>query len=285
MLRRAGSSLVELLVALGLTAVLLAAATGSMLRQQRAARWVGALGAAESQTSHALRLLPEELASLDAAAGDVVSGQASDSMLELRAVVASSITCDSATAFVTLVPDAAAAPPLGGSARAPAPGDTLWYHADSLGWRARAILAASPVASACRIPSASSASTVRLTVDAPLDVAGGTPLRVTRHERWVVYRATDGRWYLGVRDWNVAAARFNASQPVAGPFVRSLRTGERTGFRFFDALGGALVPNGTNEGAISRVRVGVLTSVTGSVAADTIRRDSVDAVLSRRGAQ
>src|SRR6187551_2031068 len=67
-LRRAGSSLVELLVALGLTAVLLAAATGSMLRQQRAARWVGALGAAESQTSHALRLLPEELASLDAAA-------------------------------------------------------------------------------------------------------------------------------------------------------------------------------------------------------------------------
>jgi hypothetical protein len=283
-LKRAGTTLVELLVALGLTAVLLAAATGSMLRQQRAVRWVGVLGAAESQAAHALRLLPDELSSLDAAVGDIVPGQASDSALELRAVVASSVSCDSSTAFVTLAPDVGPAPPLGGIARVPAAADTLWYHVDSLGWQPRAILAASPVTSACRRPDASSSATVRLTVNTPLDVGGGTPLRVTRHDRWVVYRATDGRWYLGVRDWNVAAARFNASQPVAGPFVRALRTGERTGFRFFDTLGAALVPNGTNEGAIARVRVTVLTSVAASGVADTVRRDSVDAVLSRRGA-
>jgi len=284
-LRRAGTTLVELLVALGLMAVLLAAATGSMLRQQRAARWVGVLGAAESQAGHALRLLPDELSSLDAAAGDIVPGQASDSALELRAVVASSITCDSATTSVTLAPDIGSAPPLGAVARAPAVGDTLWYHVDSLGWRARAIFAASPATSPCRRPNAPSAGTVRLTVDTPLDVGGGTPLRITRHERWVVYRATDGRWYLGLRDWNVAAARFNASQPVAGPFLHVLRTGERTGFRFFDSLGAVLVPNGTNEGAIARVRVSVLTTIGASSAVDTVRRDSVEAVLPRRGVQ
>ncbi|HEX7978435.1 MAG TPA: hypothetical protein VF461_07525 [Gemmatimonadaceae bacterium] len=285
MLRRAGSSLVELLVALGLAAVLLAAATGSMLRQQRAAHWVGILGAAEAQAGHAVRLLPEELALLDAAAGDIVPGQASDSAIELRAVVASAIACDSATSVVTLAPDAGAAPPLGGISRAIAVGDSLWFLTDSLGWLARTVVAASRTTTGCLRPFAPSASTTRLTLDTALNVGGGTPLRVTRHERWLFYRASDGRWYLGMRDWNAASARFNASQPVAGPFVRALRSGERTGFRFYDSLGNALIPDGTNEGNIARVRVATLSGVAAYGVADTVRRDSADAVLPRRGAQ
>ena len=284
MLRRAGSSLVELLVALGLAAVVLTAATGSMLRQQRATRWVGVLGAAESQASHAVRLLPDELALLDAAAGDIVPGQVTDSTLELRTVVASAVACDTATNAVTLAPDGGAPPPLGGIARAIAAGDSLWFL-DSLAWRARAVVAASRTTSGCLRPPAPSAVTTRLALDAPMDVGGGTPLRVTRHERWVFYRASDGRWYLGVRDWNAASARFNASQPVAGPFVRALRSGERSGFRFYDSLGDALVPDGTNEGAIARVRVTALSAVAAYGAVDTVRRDSADAVLARRGVQ
>ena len=284
MLRRAGSSLVELLVALGLAAVLLTAATGSMLRQQRATRWVGVLGAAESQASHAVRLLPDELALLDAAAGDVVPGQATDSTLELRTVVASTVTCDTATNAVTLAPDVGAPPPLGGIARAIAAGDSLWFL-DSLGWRVRAVIAASRTTSGCLRPPAPSAVTTRLALDAPMDVGGGTPLRVTRHERWVFYRASDGRWYLGVRDWNAASARFNTSQPVAGPFVRALRSGERSGFRFYDSLGNGLVPDGTNEGGIARVRVTALSAVAAYGAVDTVRRDSADAMLARRGVQ
>jgi hypothetical protein len=283
-LTRAGSSLVELLVALGLAAVLLSVATGSMLRQQRAARSVGVLGAAESQASHAVRLLPEELALLDAATGDVVPGQASDSTIELRAVVASALACDSATSSVTLAPDAGGAPPLGGIARAIAAGDSLWFL-DTLGWRARTVVAASRITSGCLRPSAPSAVTTRLALDAPMDVGGGTPVRVTRHERWVFYRASDGRWYLGVRDWNAASARFNSSQPVAGPFVRTLRSGERTGLRFYDSVGNALVPDGTNESGIARVRVTALSAVAAYGAADTVRRDSSDAVLARRGVQ
>jgi len=283
-LRRAGSSLVELLVALGLASVLLAAATGSMLRQQRSARWVGAFGAAESQAGHVLRLLPDELGLLDAAAGDVVAGQASDTTLELRAIVASAVACDSATNSVTLAPDAAAMPPLGGVARAIAAGDSLWFL-DSLGWRARAVVAASRTTIGCTRPFAPSAVTTRLVLDASMDAGGGTPLRITRHERWLFYRASDGRWYLGFRDWNAAGARFNATQPVAGPFIKSLRSGERTGFRFYDAAGSTIVPVGTNEGRIARVRVITLTAVPAYGVADTIRRDSTDAVLARRGVQ
>ena len=284
MLKRAGSSLVELLVALGLAAVVLAAATRSMLRQQRAARSVALSGAAESQAAHAVRLLPEDLALLDAASGDVVPGQASDSTIELRAVVASAVACDSATTTVTFAPDVATAPPLSGVARVIAAGDSLWFL-DSAGWRARSVVATARAPSGCQRPPAPSAVTTRLTVDAPMDVGGGTPLRVTRHERWVFYRASDGRWYLGLRDWNVAGARFNTTQPVAGPFVRALRGGARTGFRYFDSLGSALVPDGTNESAIARVRVTALSAVAAYGVADTVRRDSADVVLARRGVQ
>jgi len=283
-LTRAGSSLVELLVALGLAAVLLTAATGSMLRQQRATRWVGVLGAAESQAAHAVRLLPDELALLDAAAGDIVPGQATDSTLELRTVVASAVACDTATNAVTLAPDVGTPPPVGGIARAIAAGDSLWFL-DSVGWRPRAVVAASRTTSGCLRPPTPAAATTRLALDAPMDIGGGTPLRVTRHERWVFYRASDGRWYLGVRDWNAASARFNTSQPVAGPFVRALRSGERTGLRFYDSLGNALVPDGTNEGGIARVRVTALSAVAAYGAMDTVRRDSADAVLARRGVQ
>lgn len=284
MLSRAGSSLVELLVALGLAAVLLAAATGSMLRQQRTARWVGAFGAGESQASHIVRLLPDELALLDAATGDVIAGQASDSSVELRAVVASALTCDSATNTVTLAPDAGTAPPLSGVARTIAAGDSLWFL-DSLGWQGRGVVAAARATSGCLRPPAASAVTTRLALDAPMDVGGGTPIRVTRHERWVFYRASDGRWYLGFRDWNAANARFNTTQPVAGPFVRALRSGERTGFRFYDALGSAVVPDGTNESGIARVRLTALSAVAAYGVVDTVRRDSTDAVLARRGVQ
>jgi type II secretory pathway pseudopilin PulG len=282
-LRRGGTTLVELLVALALCAVLLAAASGSLLRHQRSAHRVGALAAAESQTRHALRLLAGELAALDPAAGDIAPG-ATDSTLELRAVVASALVCDSADSAGTLAPVGGGATPLGGLARAPAPGDTLWYHtSDSLGWRARAVLAVARTSAACAAPATASGATDRLTLDAPVGAGGGTPLRITRRERWVVYRASDGRWSLGVRDWSVAAARFLAPQPVAGPFVRVLPSGERTGFRYFDAAGAALVPDGTNEGTIARVRVTALAALPGWSAADSVRRDSADASLARPG--
>jgi type II secretory pathway component PulJ len=280
-LSRRGTTLVELLVGLVLSAVLLGVASSSLLRQQRSSRWIGASSAGESQVRHVARLLSGELALLDAASGDVAAGQASDSSLELRAVVASALACDSATNVVTLAPAGAVTPPLSGIARAPAPGDSLWYDADSLGWRARAVLAVARPTASCALPAAAPGPTYRLTVDAPIGVAGATPLRLTRWERYVVYRASDGKWYLGIRDWSVSSARFLSPQPVAGPLLRALASGERTGFRYFDSLGAPLLPNGTNERNIARVRVTALTAVP-TWGGDSVRRDSADVALARR---
>jgi len=282
-LRRAGTSLAELLVALTLGGIVLTVAASSMLRQQRGARWIEGLAGAELQLRPVMRLLAEELSDLDASAGDIAAGQASDSSLQLRAVVAASLTCDSASA-VTLLPEATAAPALGSSARVPADGDSLWlYRGAAYGWSAREVIGVSRVTSGCAVPTSASAPTLRLLLDAPAAAPAGTPIRITRWERWVVYRGSDGRWYAGIRDFSPGTSRFLAAQPIAGPFLRTMRGGLRTGFRYFDAAGNALFPDGTNERGIARVRVTTL-SVVPTTAPDSVRHDSADAVLSRPGA-
>jgi hypothetical protein len=69
------------------------------------------------------------------------------------------------------------------------------------------------------------------------------PLRITRQTRVALYRASDGTWQLGYREWNDAAASFAAPQPVAGPFARSAADGAFTGFRYFDATDIELHPD------------------------------------------
>ena len=280
--RRRGITLVELLVALSLGGIVLGVAAVSMLRQQRGVRWVEGLSGAELQVRPVMRLLTEELSQLDASAGDVAAGQATDSSLQVRTVLAASLSCDSSSAL-TLLPETTAVPPLGGSATPPDVGDSVWlYLGAPLGWRARAVTAVVRATSACAVPTSAAGPAYRLLLDAPPDVAAGTPVRVTRWERWVVYRAGDGRWYVGIRDYSPSTTRFLAAQPVAGPFARALRTGARTGFRYFDAAGTPFDPNGTNEGRIARVRITAL-SVVPAIGADSVRVDSADAVLSRAG--
>ena len=274
-------TLVELIVALSLGGLVLAVAAGNMLRQQRTVRWVDGLTSAELQLRPVLRLVADELEPLDPAAGDIAAGQASDTTLDLRAVVAVSLSCDSAAA-VTLVPSTDSTPLLGGVARAPAVGDSVWLYRDSLGWRGHSVVSVTRLTTSCGVPTSPAGPTFTLGLGAPADVRAGTPVRVTRWERWVVYRAGDGKWHLGVRDWSAATSRYLPAQPVAGPFVRRTSDGQRTGFRYFDASGTELVPDGANEASIARVRITTLSAVP-SITRDSVRRDSAEAVLSRRG--
>jgi hypothetical protein len=284
-LTRAGTSLVELMIALALTALVLGTATSSLLHQQRGARWAGAVGGAESQMRPLVQILPAELAALDAAAGDIVSGGASDSTMQIRAVIASSLACDTAASAVTLLPDVASGVATGGVARTPAVGDSLWFYpGDSLGWQPRRVTGVSHGRSACSLPALPAGPAYRLALDAPAYVPGGTPIRVTRQERYVIYRASDGWWYLGARAWSTATGSFAAPQPMAGPFLRLWPNGAITGFRYFDSLGAVLTPDGTNERAIARVRVSSIALVPSLAGTDSVRRDSADVALARNGA-
>jgi hypothetical protein len=279
---RRGTSLAELVIALALTGLVLAAASGSLLRQQRGFRWIGELVGAESQLRPLAQLLPAELALLDPAAGDLAAGQASDSTIQIRAAIANSLSCDSAAGVVTLVPEPTSGVAVGGSSRVPEAGDSLWFLADSLGWQGRRITGVARVTVSCAMPAMPAGPSTRLALGAPMNMPGGTPVRVTRQERYLVYRAGDGAWYLGASDWSPALARFAPPQPIAGPFVRSARGVVTTGFRYFDAAGAPVVPDGVNERTITRMRVRSLASL--GARSGIARVDSVDVALGRSGA-
>ena len=85
-----------------------------------------------------------------------------------------------------------------------------------------------------------------------MDTPGGTPVRITRQERYLFYRASDGARYLGISEWSATLGRFAPPQPIAGPFERASRGSARTSFVYFDAAGALMVPDGANERTVSR---------------------------------
>jgi len=81
----------------------------------------------------------------------------------------------------------------------------------------------------------------------------GAPLRVTRPLRYSLYQSSDNAWWLGERDWNADAARFNTIQPVAGPFLSPASRGLH--FAYFDSAGGELVSPVADASMLALMRI------------------------------
>lgn len=279
MLNRRAATLVELLVSLILTAIVLGAATSSVLRQQRIHARISGVVASDVQLRTATSLMVGQLAFIDASAGDLSSGEARDTALQLRATIAIAVACDSAAGRVTFLPDPPNAVALSGVASQPRVGDSLWFAGDS-GWRGGRITSASPTTAACPSPFVVTGPAIRLTISGlPDTIPAGAPLRVTRLTRYAFYRSGDGTWQLGFREWSDATGSFSAPQPVAGPFLRN-NTGRRSRFRYFAGTGEELAAG--FEPFVSRVRV-VTYALTAAREAgqDSVRSDSVDVALQR----
>lgn len=276
MLRR-GASLVELVVALLLGAVVLSVALGSLLRQQRTTAGLVASGRNGAQLRTGAALLPAQLALSSPHAGDLVEGQQSDTALQLRVLVAGGESCGGDDR-VTLDPDAVM-PGGAGVASAPRAGDSLWwYRADSSQWTGRLVRDASPASATCSVAAEPDRvrTVFRVLLEGVEPVPARVPLRVMRQVRLVVYRSGDGTWQLGLREWSDATHSLSAPQPVAGPFQRTAADGGRTGFRYLDSLGTEL-PLATQPELVprtARIRfTGIVPTPAGS------RRDSADVVL------
>ncbi len=280
-LSRAGSTLIELLVALVMAAIVLGAATSSLLRQQRATSRIHASASGDGQLRSVGTLLPNELRQLAAGSGDLVAGEARDTALQLRAVVASGLSCDDAVGEVRLIPATSGALPVSGIASAPRRGDSLWWLGDSASWRGRRIGTVSTVTVRCTLPVAGAGVSTTLALDGGDTIRAGTPVRVTRHARYALYRSGDGSWQLGMREWVESSARFATPQPVAGPFLP--RDGARlTGFRYFDSFGTELVlgVEGAPADRVRRIRTMTLSAVPGARDQEpAVLVDSVDAAL------
>jgi type II secretory pathway pseudopilin PulG len=282
-LSRHGASLVELLVAMTLAAVVLGAATTTVSRQRRDADAHAAHARAESQLRAALGEMQSTLEGLSPGAGDLAAGEARDTAVQLRIVVATAIACDSSAGHVTVAADDTSENRASGFAAAPRVGDTVWWHPPGgASWLARRVIGTSVGSGVCAIAGAGVQPTLRLAFAAADTVPRAAPIRLTRQTRFSFYHAGDGSWQLGIAEWSDVLHAFAPPQPVAGPFTRIAPGGARTGFRYFDAAGVELPAggNGADVASIARVRVSVIAPVRAPGGPDgSYRRDSVDVAL------
>jgi prepilin-type N-terminal cleavage/methylation domain-containing protein len=243
---RHGFTLHEMLITLGVMSGIVALAVQVAVGQLRFFRGEGEIAALRGQLAHATDVAAGVLWSASPGAGDILV--ASDSAIELRAQIGTAVTCASGTGQVTIpAPSTAGGNTLSAFIDAPDADDFVAaYLEDSAGGSWLTLrAAAAPVAGGCISFTESPAWTIPLREQLP--VPAGTALRILRPLRLSVYRASDGRWYLGARDWNAATQRFNTIQPVAGP-LSELR------FAYADRFGGELAP-GAETSRIASVRI------------------------------
>ena len=230
---RRAFTLIEMVVSLTLTGLVLALVSAISLRQQWIVSDLGERRAVSERLREAAVLLPIQLRS--ASPEDL--REAADTALELRATIAIASVCDTAGADIILAPsgDAVMLSPI-------EPGDSAWVLTpdDTLDWRgARVVTVASRAPGACNAlgPTLSDAElhaprTALSLVPMPANPIGML-VRVTRPMRYSLYRASDGDWYVGAREWNNVLSRFNSIQPIVGPFLKASAGGLL--FRYADS--------------------------------------------------
>jgi len=259
---RHGATLLELLVTTIVGGIALTLITVLCVREQRVFIDMAEQSAAYAQLRDAEAILPIDIRMASSVSGDVLDAR--DTSIELRGTIASAVVCDVTAGGVVLAPSTADAYSYAAFGSAVSAGDTAWLliaSDTSGGWRpyriaSSAAFRAGPCAAAGPRLSSSALTTPRTIVS--LDslsptTAVGAPLRVTRPFRYSLYRGTDGRWYLGQRDWNSATATFNSIQPVGGPFLPPALGGLT--FRYLDSAGAALSTPVMNTRGIAAVQV------------------------------
>ena len=281
MLTRRGATLVELMVAMSLAAIVLAAATASLVRQRSQADGSTARLRGESQIRGALAQLPQALQGLSAADGDLAAGEARDTALQLRMVVASGVACDSATGAAVLSADDSSSDHETGFATSPHPGDMLWWRAPGAAtWAARRITDVQGVSGACLVSGPTVRPLLRMGLSASDTVSRDAVIRLTRQVRYSLYHAGDGTWQLGIAEWSDVLHAFAPPQPVAGPFARAAGQGTQSGFRYFDDAGSELLPSsqGVDVARVARVRFTIVARRTSDKTAAN-EMDSVDVAV------
>lgn len=258
-----GWALAEAALAVALSAVVAAAALGGLVDLQRRAAGEAERVAMASGLRTAAQVLHAELASVDAADGDLISAAADG--VTYRAIRSTGTGCGLAVDGVIVRTSTWR------SLRLPVPGrDSLVALEDNGAWRIGP-LTGPPRGATC----ADGAPAMVLPTSMLVPLGGATVLRTFEVMELRVYTSSGDRW-LGMR--SVSAGE--AIQPVAGPFQVVPAT--------FSFLDGAGVPTAGLAG-VRQVRarfVGVTRTEAAAGAgsrADILRRDSLMTVVPLRG--
>jgi hypothetical protein len=253
--KRPGYTLHETLISLCVLGVVLGLVAHAATGQLRFFRGVGEIVAVRGQVGHASAVAARVLWGVSSPGGDIVIAQ--DSAIQLEMTLGTAVNCDSVLGRVT-IPTSTMGNTLAAFFERPDVGDrVIALFSDSLGstWLTLHV-ASPPVAGAgcAAFPNIGSAATVELREH--VAVPAGAVLRFTRPLRLSLYRAADDRWYLGAKDWNGEADRFNAVQPVAGPLRPYSSDPSQTGLLFsYRDDGGAILEDPVETARIASVTI------------------------------
>jgi hypothetical protein len=254
---RRGWTLHETIISLTVMGIVVALAAHMATGQLRFFRGVGEVVALRTQIGHAGAIATSVLWGASSAGGDITVAQ--DSAIELQTTIGSAVACEGTPGRVT-IPAAAASPgnALAAFVASPNEGDRVMaFFEDSLGatWLGLHATSAPSSGGGCvHFPGISATWSVELRE--PITVPAGTALRFMRPLRLSLYRASDNRWYLGAKDWNGAAERFNSIQPLAGPLQPYSADPTKTGLHFgYRDNHGAALPEPVETNRIASVTI------------------------------
>ncbi len=266
MLTRRGATLIELMIALGVASVVLGIVASISVREQRVFGDLANQAAVTGQLREAAAVLPTDLRAISPGAGDIAAGEARDTSLQLRGTIASGIICDTSAGGIVLPPAGTGANAFASGTSAIQAGDTVWLFTPTptdemwAPYRVSSVASGAPSQCASAGPVLDAATrthsrTVLTLANPPSSTAAavGLPVRITRPLRYSLYRASDGAWYVGERDWNASTQRFNTIQPLAGPMLSASRGG--LAFQYFDSLGTQLAAPVANPAGVAMIRI------------------------------
>lgn len=257
---RRGFTLVELIIALVLFAIVMGAATQAILKQQRFYRGAGELLEMRSGLRQGVSLLTSDLRSLYPAAGDVYEW--SESEVAFRSITGSSVICLLPTTTKVVIPPRTLIQnnALTTWLAVPAVGDSVLIYDegrevgnDDDAWRGYQISAVSRVngVNTCLPTTGYTVSgdlrpSTEFTLSAPVPatVVTGAPMRFFRRVDYGLYQASDSLWYLGSSDCLPGRIPVcSPMQPVSGPY-RPLAGATSSGLvlSYFDTAGVELDP-------------------------------------------
>jgi hypothetical protein len=251
-------SLAELVVAVALAALVGAAVTGTINRQQLFYRGASELHYAREGIRDAMEVMSTDIRAMSVS--DTIKLRA-DSAIEFLASIGSSVVCQSVGNQIGLPPRHAEANSFSAFLAEPDTGDIAAFYTHSAEgheqWERHRIagFASRDLAGSCPPSSAFSAQldqdarrtgfVVTLADPLPGAIKAGVPIRFLRRARYSLYKAGDGRWYLGYRRCNaMGTSTCGPVQPLSGPYGAYSADARLTGlgFEYFDGHGQLLGP-------------------------------------------
>jgi hypothetical protein len=255
-MKHGGWTLHEMLISLTILGCVMGFSAHAARSQLRFFQGTAELSALRTQANHASAIPARALWAVSSTAGDLTIAQ--DTALEFHMPIGSSFACESAPGRIAIASATERGNTLASFSETPGPGDRLAaLFADSASgtWLTLHIADAPQGAGVCASFPAFQETTTVILVE-PIVVPIGAPLRFTRPVRFSLYRGSDGRWFLGMRDWSAESQRLNAIQPVAGPLRSYSAYPGQTGLRFvYRDASGAELQEPVDPGRVASVTI------------------------------